>query len=66
MGYRKIHSELASLEVKVAASTAWEVLKNAGIDPTPRTVLPVGPACLRARSPTASAGPAGVSRARLA
>jgi transposase len=40
MGYRRIHSELASLEVKVAASTAWEILKNAGIDPAPRTVVP--------------------------
>ena len=28
-GYRRIHGELASLGVKVAASTAWEILKNA-------------------------------------
>ena len=32
-GYRRIHGELAGLGVKVAASTAWEILKNAGIDP---------------------------------
>ncbi len=33
MGYRRIHGELASLGVKVAAaSTAWEILKNAGIE----------------------------------
>ena len=35
-GYRRIHGELAGLGVKVAASTVWEILKNAGIDPTPR------------------------------
>ena len=36
MGYRRIHGELAGLGVKVAASTAWEILKKAGIDPVPR------------------------------
>src|SRR5271170_8186825 len=35
-GYRRIHGELASLGVKVAASTVWEILKKAGIDPAPR------------------------------
>jgi putative transposase len=35
-GYRRIHGELAGLGVQVAASTAWEILKNAGIDPAPR------------------------------
>jgi putative transposase len=35
-GYRRIHSELAGLGVKVAASTVWEILKKAGIDPAPR------------------------------
>src|ERR1039458_8449916 len=39
-GYRRIHGELASLGVKVAASTAWEILKNAGIDPAPRRTGP--------------------------
>ena len=35
-GYRRIHGELAGLGVKIAASAVWEILKNAGIDPTPR------------------------------
>ena len=39
-GYRRIHGELAGLGVKVAASTVWEVLKNAGIDPAPRRTAP--------------------------
>ena len=32
-GYRRIHVELAGLGVKIAASTVWEILKKAGIDP---------------------------------
>src|SRR6266567_7976366 len=32
-GYRRIHGELASLGVNVAASTVWEILKASGIDP---------------------------------
>jgi transposase len=35
-GYRRIHGELAGLGVKIAASTVWEILKKAGIDPAPR------------------------------
>ena len=34
-GYRRIHGELVGLGAKIAASTVWEILKNAGIDPTP-------------------------------
>src|SRR5207247_1723091 len=33
---RLIHGELAGLGVKIAASTVWEILKKAGIDPAPR------------------------------
>ena len=32
-GYRRIHRELAGLGVRVPASTVWEILKKAGIDP---------------------------------
>jgi len=35
-GYRRIHGELAGLGVQVSASTVWEILKKAGIDPAPR------------------------------
>lgn len=34
-GYRRIHGELLVLGVKAAASTVWEILKEAGIDPAP-------------------------------
>jgi transposase InsO family protein len=35
-GYRRIHGELAALGIKVAPSTVWQILKDAGIDPAPR------------------------------
>ncbi|MFG1891076.1 hypothetical protein ACGFIR_24830 [Micromonospora sp. NPDC049051] len=35
-GYRRIHGELLVLGVKVAASTVWEILKEAGVDPAPQ------------------------------
>src|SRR6266851_4218515 len=35
-GYRRIHGELAGLGIAVAPSTVWQILKSAGIDPTPR------------------------------
>ncbi len=34
-GYRRIHGELLVLGIKVAASTVWEILHDAGIDPAP-------------------------------
>jgi putative transposase len=51
-GYRKIHGELAGLGVKVAASTAWEILRNAGIDPAPRRSGPAWPQFLRSQAET--------------
>jgi len=35
-GYRRIHGELTKLGVSVAASTIYEILRAAGIDPAPR------------------------------
>ena len=34
-GYRRIHGELATLGIKVAASTVWNILHEHGIDPAP-------------------------------
>ncbi|WP_194891433.1 integrase core domain-containing protein [Catenulispora pinisilvae] len=34
-GYRRVHGELATLGIKVAASTVWEILKDEGINPAP-------------------------------
>ncbi|MGI5135527.1 MULTISPECIES: integrase core domain-containing protein [unclassified Streptomyces] len=34
-GYRRVHGELATLGIKVAASTVWEILRTEGIDPAP-------------------------------
>jgi putative transposase len=34
-GYRRVHGELLVLGVKVAPSTVWEILEEAGIDPAP-------------------------------
>ena len=49
-GYRRIHGELAGLGVKVAASTAWEILKKAGIDPAPRRTAPTWSLFLRSQA----------------
>jgi putative transposase len=49
-GYRRIHGELAGLGVKIAASTAWEILKNAGIDPAPRGTGPTWSLFLRSQA----------------
>jgi putative transposase len=35
LGYRRIHGELAGLGRKLASSTVWQILKDAGIDPAP-------------------------------
>src|ERR1035438_1473084 len=49
-GYRRIHGELAGLGVKVAPPTAWEILKNAGIDPAPRRTAPAWSQFLRSQA----------------
>jgi putative transposase len=39
-GYRRIHGELHRLGHKIAASSVWKILRNAGIDPTPNRCGP--------------------------
>ncbi|GGN93755.1 hypothetical protein GCM10010112_82380 [Actinoplanes lobatus] len=34
-GYRRVHGELLTLGITVAASTVWEIMRQAGIDPAP-------------------------------
>jgi hypothetical protein len=35
-GYRRIHGELATMGVRLAPSSLWEILRRRGIDPTPQ------------------------------
>jgi hypothetical protein len=49
-GYRRIHGELAMLGIKVAASTVWQILKNAGIDPAPERAATTWGAFLRSQA----------------
>jgi len=49
-GYRRIHGELAGLGVQVSASTVWEILKDAGIDPAPRRTDPTWALFLRSQA----------------
>ena len=35
-GDRRIHSELVGLGYRMAPSTVWEILRQAGVDPAPR------------------------------
>ena len=49
-GYRRIHGELAGLGVKIAASTAWEILKKAGSGQAPRRTGPAWSQFLRSQA----------------
>jgi transposase InsO family protein len=49
-GYRRIHGELLVLGVKVAASTVWEILKDAGVDPAPERTFDSWAAFLRSQA----------------
>jgi putative transposase len=49
-GYRRIHGELLALGIKVAASTVWEILRQAGIDPAPERTTTTWAAFLRSQA----------------
>jgi putative transposase len=51
-GYRRIHGELTGLVYKVAPSTIWKILHNAGIDPAPNRLDPTWGAFLAAQAHT--------------
>jgi hypothetical protein len=52
-GYRRIHGELLVLGITVAASTVWEILNQAGIDPAPeRTSSNWASFCARRPTPS--------------
>jgi putative transposase len=49
-GYRRVHGELLTLGVKVAASTVWEILREAGTDPAPDRAATTWTQVLRAQA----------------
>jgi putative transposase len=49
-GYRRIHGELAGLGYQIGASTVWNILNTAGIDPAPRRAGPSWTEFLRAQA----------------
>jgi putative transposase len=51
-GYRRIHGELTGLGYKLAPSTVWQILKDAGIDPAPRRSGQTWRAFLQAQAET--------------
>ncbi|MGW5867324.1 integrase core domain-containing protein [Streptomyces sp. NPDC055239] len=49
-GYRRIHGELTTLGIKVAASTVWEILRKEGIDPAPQRTTTTWAVFLRSQA----------------
>ncbi|MEU7528069.1 integrase [Saccharothrix sp. NPDC042600] len=49
-GYRRIHGELLVLGITVAASTVWQILQDAGVDPAPERVSTPWSAFLRSQA----------------
>ena len=49
-GYRRIQGELVGLGHPVAASTVWQILKDAGLEPSPRRAGPTWSQFLRAQA----------------
>ena len=48
-GYRRIQGELLGLGIKLAASTVWTILRDAGIEPAPRRLETTWAEFLRSR-----------------
>jgi transposase InsO family protein len=55
-GYRRIQGELAQLGIRIAASTVWSILQQAGIDPAPRRSSETWRGFLRAQASGIMAG----------
>jgi putative transposase len=49
-GYRRIHGELLVLGIRIAASTVWEILQQAGIDPAPERTSSTWASFLRSQT----------------
>jgi putative transposase len=49
-GYRRIQGELVGLKIKLAASTVWTILREAGIEPSPKRQEASWPEFLRAQA----------------
>ncbi|MFN0092687.1 MAG: hypothetical protein ACKVWR_20830 [Acidimicrobiales bacterium] len=49
-GYRRVHGELVGLGHKIAASTVWKILRDAGRDPTPSRTGPSWSAFIRSQA----------------
>jgi putative transposase len=49
-GYRRIHGELLVPGIKVAASTVWEILQQAGIGPAPERTTATWASFLRSQA----------------
>ncbi|MEU1393093.1 MULTISPECIES: integrase core domain-containing protein [unclassified Nonomuraea] len=49
-GYRRIHGELTTLGIKVAPSTVWEILQQAGLAPAPERATTTWAAFLRSQA----------------
>jgi transposase len=49
-GHRRVHGELVRLGHQIAASTVWQILHDAGIDPAPRRAGPAWKQFLTARA----------------
>jgi hypothetical protein len=56
LGYRRIRSELLVLGTKIAASTVWEILSQAGIDPAPEHTTATWASFLRSQAGALLAG----------